>query len=93
MKKEFPGNSEMAINTFLPFCAVYLCKAVFSALTRSGYQIATKVKDALCLQMSNNPTKFNSLHKNRLAQPPHQYADLPEYLLKRKNYMYTKELF
>lgn len=83
----------MAINTFLPFRAVYLCEAEFSALTRSGYKIATKVRDALCLRMPSNPAKFNSLHENRQAQPPHQYANLPEYLLKRRNYKHTKELF
>lgn len=37
IRKKFPGNSEMAINTFLPFCTVFFCKVVFSVLAQPDY--------------------------------------------------------
>jgi hypothetical protein len=78
LETEFPTISEMVLNKFLPFCTVYLCKVVFSAMMiiKQKHQATLKnIEDSLCPVISNIQPSFNSL-LNKQVCPSHWYANV-----------------
>ena len=63
----------------LPFHSMYLCKAVFSALTiiKAKYQSTLKnIENGLCPAISNIWSQFSYLCKSEWTYISHQYANL-----------------